>query len=1131
MNPKSWVKNLLERHDLPIPDGRPLYQYRVTDSEYLELTKTLKTSTILGVNNITHMLYWDAAFVIYGAEWWRRNYSGEWGWAGIFNSVGIADDELNALTRSDLIKTGLQRWRREVRKNNQGIRQFLGTVATEGGLPLNQLSETGGWLHHLLKPVIRKHVSRNVPVDVLLESYKDIIPKSYSSAEMLGVLSDIISAIVHLKSQFSLAKKESPLQWLDENEPSWRERFPLPIEDGPGRSLLSDLVNTASKVHRDPQNKNPIRVERLLLRAESMSPEFITQLEMPEFVFGEGIGLDLEQKEFIGCLSIEVVEPNGSEWPWCKAFITTYKGKKALKVSAKTLKLTDKNAVKELTLRIKSVGVVVHEFPLVNGCHLDTELPWLFKEIDNQWHLHGVASQSVKEEFALLYMPDKFSYTKEDENTHSEYGTILKGKLIKISGAIQCHYKDQQFKLSAGVQESLIHYRLKGERFPHKSSPSEIFIGIPDLIETNLITDSSTISRGRLLAKPVAVDAKWLPISQVGSGYFEVRLFDSEGSIKFCRRIGLLDEDFSYKLKPDSTQACKGSICLSGVGNAKIYSDNTNLRSVIVKSNKGVDITFEVEGSPPLTSCITLLPLGAMRELSLNFPYPSTGALLFDANGKEVVLPTDLYLNNLAGYRIKIFDHNFHQSRQADLTFSLIDKSMSQRVLKDIYIRRMINLKSEVSEFSVCEWKPIIDSLINVSPSLDASVNVSMFAHGQKLFDLDVCRYINEINPYWEHGDIELDSKVLGDIDVDELHDIHISALNFNQPEQADITLDAKYSEGVSMGTWSFHPEKRKPGPWLIYPLENSKVQFRPLLWNVTNLGDSNQENSLKINSLPRAISIENQFSRNEGIFHVLGLMAEDANHKSWEYLTHLWVKCRHLPLSTFDVWKVAANTPSFLACLLIRNNDDIIVKLENEFPIVWELVTLSDWKNALQLYQNKISGSLTDDVELVNSLLLKKINLIEKLGPSLISMAQILKFDILGTASPGLAAMKIPVQDFLQPQLTALTQSLLQNHAESSWPVFLSSIVTTKTQSLPSFYVDFLTSHHIFQRPIIYLPLLLAWQAFSDEQDNWAMNSSELFKIKQLIQFDQDWFEAVFQLLLGWLSQQNTIGEKNHDC
>jgi len=65
------VTDILARHGLSRPDGRPLCTYLVTDADLAALTSIVQHSDTLN----------PAAFVLAGAELWRRHYDGgasEW---------------------------------------------------------------------------------------------------------------------------------------------------------------------------------------------------------------------------------------------------------------------------------------------------------------------------------------------------------------------------------------------------------------------------------------------------------------------------------------------------------------------------------------------------------------------------------------------------------------------------------------------------------------------------------------------------------------------------------------------------------------------------------------------------------------------------------------------------------------------------------------------------------------------------------------------------------------------------------------------------------------------------------------------------------------------------------------------
>lgn len=89
MLPKVWLKQFLESRGYTSPDDHPLYRYRMSDDNFKSLKITLKTSAMLGVANLTSVTGWNAAFVIYAAEWWRREYDGSsWKWENLFASFG-----------------------------------------------------------------------------------------------------------------------------------------------------------------------------------------------------------------------------------------------------------------------------------------------------------------------------------------------------------------------------------------------------------------------------------------------------------------------------------------------------------------------------------------------------------------------------------------------------------------------------------------------------------------------------------------------------------------------------------------------------------------------------------------------------------------------------------------------------------------------------------------------------------------------------------------------------------------------------------------------------------------------------------------------------------------------------------
>jgi hypothetical protein len=67
-------------------DGRPLYSYQVTQSEYQQLAELLRKKP----KTLTHSAYlndWAACFCLYVAENFRREYDSNCGWSWVFWSI------------------------------------------------------------------------------------------------------------------------------------------------------------------------------------------------------------------------------------------------------------------------------------------------------------------------------------------------------------------------------------------------------------------------------------------------------------------------------------------------------------------------------------------------------------------------------------------------------------------------------------------------------------------------------------------------------------------------------------------------------------------------------------------------------------------------------------------------------------------------------------------------------------------------------------------------------------------------------------------------------------------------------------------------------------------------------------
>lgn len=362
MGLSNWFVGFLRIRKILRPDGRPLYQYRLEEREFHDLSELLSKS---GPKAAQTELYWDLLFVLYGSEWIRRNYDGGWGWRGVFDSLNLDSTLMAANLRNRLVEDGLRKWSRTVREMN-GSRRFLGTVLTEGGLPLKQL-KNGSWIANVLKPSIEAHLRFGADLTYQVENRKDLIPSSFQSAELAHRLVEICEVVVKLRHVYKLAGRDDPGEFLTRENPKWREQFPLPLNDDHAENLLGVLLEAASidplATIADSQFKQTTEMRNLV----SGEPSLVSIISNPQFLILDSPELnvlaDISNPQF----TVELIAPDKKEITWCKALRTIKEGKAALKILGKPRVFEGIAALSEYSIVVKNLGQSIVQIPISNS--------------------------------------------------------------------------------------------------------------------------------------------------------------------------------------------------------------------------------------------------------------------------------------------------------------------------------------------------------------------------------------------------------------------------------------------------------------------------------------------------------------------------------------------------------------------------------------------------------------------------------------------------------------------------------------------------------------------------------------------------------------------------------------------
>jgi hypothetical protein len=953
LRPSGWLHALLERHGLKVPDGRPLFQYRVTDSEFETLRDILQISSNVMQRTIRSHGYLDALLAIYSAEWWRRNFSGgSWKWDGVLKDIGYDQLSLTQQARSELIQSGLEKWNREVKVLN-GHRRFLGSVAIEGGVPLSQLSDSGSWIERVLKPVLDKHLRRNLPIIQLVDEYESIIPKTFRSDAFKQILVDIVETVSSLKEKIPLSNDSNPVAFLDKNTPNWRDSFPIPLDSFQGNLLITTLIRTASEsLRKNVLTSAPFQFERFLKTTRIDEQSIFATLTLPRMVPVDEIYADSLDLNTVSSFEFELHSSSNKSYKLGRAVKTHFSGKPVYKIFGKTFSVEGRDALDEYELYIKLPDQSKHNLKLENATLVDTHSPWFFAKENSNYKLiiHG-GSFSTKQEKAIIYLPKPGQYQLISANDFDRLGEDFDGSYYKFSGHITFQDSAGLYVFKTGQEESEFTYELMGKKLEYAKVPSIVFLGSPKVFKRNSSTGQiERLPDLTLKAKPVGEpDHPWVSAQLVKDGYYHIRLQDVDGSILLNKRIGLLHNDFKVLMFPDSQDVCKGEIEFSSMNSANIQFPDSDINFDISENSQDCHVaTVSCTKQPPFSVNANLSFEHRNRPLMIEVPFPSKGALLFDSQNRIVSSNEPLYVSNLFGYRVKLFN-SLQSLNKIKVLLSLKDPHMSFLESNQLIIERTMNVNGKLIEVSLIDWIEDIKSLLSVSNSIDSEVNLSLVASSTTLFEVHLKHYQIALKPVKNEGIVELESEI--DLNFDQFNQLRFKANSLTHPNKEAIELEQIKSSGIPLPAW--YISKALPlsdDAWIISAEENALFKVRPLLWEIPSIEPESENFSSNNNSsgLSHAISLSNRAIRQHAIAYCLTAMTEDLLHSDWQFLGEFWTAFKHLPLNSFDLWRAMSCHTKFMSILFIKGNfPNLIERLTSEMGVAWELITLDEWQQS----------------------------------------------------------------------------------------------------------------------------------------------------------------------------------------
>ena len=896
---RDCVSQFLARRGLARPDGRMLYQYRLTASEYDELKEALRrTCASRRLAEIAALnLTFPAAFVMFGAEWWKREYSsGLWNWPLIIQSFGGDPESWSQNQRTASVLSGLRFWGHSVHRTGWA---YLGSVISQGGIPQVLLSDGHGAITALLVSAGNRAGRLNARGDeiiAIVREYQDRLQQSLQRDEIFELIAKTIDAVLELKNEFALTgTAEACIAKLDSEAPDWKDRFPLPLENAATATLLRILIGSI-----DPRPRGGVTnftVERYL-RPSDGGYQLTSKLILPTTISAEQLAnlLEVSEDELPRHVALELETTRRELISDARRLLGA--SPVAFSLAAPRKYWTALDAAAEHLLHAHLSGAVAPPLPLPGGAELDFELPWVFSDEDDVPRMVGVGSQRVRSPSALICYPNDWTLEPTQDTSVEMIGSLTLGdttRLIsrttgecRVNGSDDARYRIRTGQ--AGVESS--QYVWQGQRLGFPANPRQVFLGLPRLY-CHTPDGVREITRSDIEWRRAGSKLNLAPGFQ-SSGPVDA-ILRVDGEIVFRSRMVLLDRTAKLAFH-SAISGSQGVIKFQGDwGIRHLGMDSPSASTTVQALPNGWQVTIDASAAAPETVNFILDWEHSVVPLRLPLPVPVSGGRFFKGTGEAVGSGEAIAPQELIGSRLRILDSNPNRPMNYGIQLSLIVDR--QEILRGEMYR--IQLAGSSAEVRLFDYQPAIASLLSGSDALDAMVELVLWVGNQPRQKIFVKRY---------DCLLELDSNgvALSQADFPRMSDstlrgIKVLGTRLDDFSQSPVEFIQIESQGVPSGRWFPRSMVADSKALFVYPAPDSCLQFRPMI-QPGHSADSKAP--VTEPGLASAVLLGDPEERRAALDGALTEMAADFQHPDWKLVESMWRCLGHLPLSSLDFWR-----------------------------------------------------------------------------------------------------------------------------------------------------------------------------------------------------------------------------------
>ncbi len=938
-----WLRQFLNaRSGLQRPDGRALFAYRISDNEFRALAAVLRDA----VRSARLKDFVGAGICLYVAEWWRRCYEGgALSWESALAGIGWcpAANEVHAY-----VEPGLRYWKRTLHTNRRG-REFLVTLACEGGFPLSLLQRQANSVRRFLRLLLEDIAIFGPSADVLEtaaeERMEACLPLSYRKPAVADLACQLTRAVWSHFETLKHSGHENARNSLDSEVSGWRDKLPIALDDGAARAVLDGLVHDAvTVVHHGGRS---LRLTRVLV-TEGSCFRLERRVQIPgsvqERALAKVLGLDSVQ---LGRRFALYVRWSGRpRQALCYGNLKS--GQTAYRLEAS--RVGDTAAFRGAALKALDLEIENREGLLalcdVAGAGRLSDLPWVFcaqPAEQGTFRLVAEGACRVRQTEALVLVQPDWDWEVLDGELEELNGKGAENRrLFRISGLARFFSADGATRghIATACSNPEAHcYMVSGQRW---SCDPAVFAGVPRVARVAETGIAQVLEPRRVEWRPVRGNDRWRPVSDICRGDVWLRAVVDDDTC-FQTRVAIAPPRARVELQPQDLHC--GAVILTDFETNHIGVVPLPDVSVSPQSGTdGVQLLLTGSDSPPATLTIVARWTGN-RELRWACPYPRRGSCFLDRDGNRLPVRSHRGVDALAGLAARAVDPDPRASYSA--SFRLIKTHDAERNLKQA-IHLDVPLERTALGLHTLDLVAVhrrVMRTFGLTADVGARAELSIDCHEpwQRGARLELTRFVGRV----VHNRVADTYRIEGEGAGDDDRGMELEAIRL------DHSADAIGLVPAGPGAWRFAATCPTEGVWLCCAREGDWYGWRPAFV-------PNTSNPAPSTSFQAASFVCDGVERGSQFVELMRKLAQDPADPSWGTVLATLDAAQHIPVAIFDALRALVQVPEACALVLLKGGARrfpfIFERLE-EFPMLWATLPIAAWAQALRRHRAHIES------------------------------------------------------------------------------------------------------------------------------------------------------------------------------